>query len=202
MTHTLPHLYRAIWDELVQGVHRSAHPFHVGCLATVSTRDEDPQAEVCMVVLREANMDSARLVAHTDVRSAKVDRIRKFPRVSWLCFDPKKQLQVRIRAFARVRTAGSLYEHSWDGSSLNSRRCYLCDPSPGTEADVPVSGLPPRLERGHPDQKESEQGRANFSVIEMSVYEMESLQLSSAGHRRALFSIGDTGLCRSTWLVP
>ena len=154
------------------------------------------------MVLREANRSCARLLAHTDARSSKVARIQACPSVGWLCFDPEERFQVRIQARARVERDSELVERRWLDSDLNARRCYLCDPSPGTEADAPVSGLPPRLEIHHPMQAESEYGRVNFAVLVLDVCSIETLELGAGGHRRAHFRIHDHRVQEATWLVP
>lgn len=154
------------------------------------------------MVLREANRSCTRLLTHTDARSPKVARIKEFPTVGWLCFDPQARLQVRIHAHARVETDSELADRRWHDADLNARRCYLCDPSPGTEADVPVSGLPPRLEKQHPLQTESESGRDNFAVIVLQVSSIETLELASGGHRRAHFRIANHTVSEASWLVP
>ena len=154
------------------------------------------------MVLREANRSCARLLIHTDWRSPKVARIEAHPSVGWLCFDPLERFQVRIQAQARVEKDSELVDRRWDDASLNARRCYLCDPSPGTEADVPVSGLPPRLETEHPKRAESEHGRHNFAVLVLDVVSVETLELSACGHRRARFLIADHRIKDASWLVP
>ncbi|MFP4643321.1 MAG: hypothetical protein ACLFM0_03080 [Spirochaetales bacterium] len=196
-------LYARAWDELAEGARRSRHPFHIGTLAMVTGNANGVAgADCCSMVLREANRSCARLLTHTDSRSRKVARIEMYPLVGWLCFDPAARFQVRIQAHARVERDSELAERRWHEADLNARRCYLCDPSPGTEADVPVSGLPPRLESRHPMKDESEYGRDNFSVLVLDVVSMETLELSAGGHRRAHFGLRDRTIREACWLVP
>ncbi|MFW5994690.1 MAG: pyridoxamine 5'-phosphate oxidase family protein [Spirochaetia bacterium] len=196
-------LYARVWDELCEGVRLSGHPFHTGVLGTIATdRDGTPAPELCTVVLREANRASGVLLAHTDVRSAKVARIQENPRVGWLSYNPQSRLQVRFRARASIHQDDDRAERRWNVSSLNARRCYLCYPAPGTEADVPVSGLPPRLAHTHPTLVESESGRENFAVVYMTVDEVETVELSADGHRRAVFTVSSGDISYASWMVP
>lgn len=196
-------LYARVWDELCEGVRLSKHPFHIGVLGTVAIDNAGaPSPELCSVVLREANRASGYLLAHTDVRSAKVARIQRNPRVGWLSYNPESRLQVRFRARASIHRVDERAERRWSASNLNARRCYLCYPAPGTEADVPVSGLPPRLAHTQPTHLESESGRENFAVIHMTVDEVETVELASNGHRRARFTVSDGGVSYASWLVP
>ena len=196
-------LYARAWDELANGARRGRHPFHIGTLAMVTPNGNGvPGADCCSMVLREANRSCARLLTHTDSRSQKVARIETYPSVGWLCFDPNERFQLRIQAHAHVERDSDLAQGRWQDADLNARRCYLCEPSPGTEADIPVSGLPPRLERQQPLKDESEHGRENFAVLVLEVSSIETLELSSGGHRRAHFQLQDRKVSEASWLVP
>lgn len=203
MDKNLRALYARVWDELCEGVRRSKHPFHTGVLGTIAVdRQGLPSPELCSLVLREANRTSGYILAHTDARSNKVARIESNPRVSWLGYDPDTRMQVRVRARASIHTDDERAEQRWNAADLNARRCYLCYPAPGTEADVPVTGLPPRLTHTHPTLVESESGRENFAIINMIVEEVETVELAAQGHRRALFTVSAGQVSYASWLVP
>ncbi len=101
-------------------------------------------------------------------------------------------------------------KQSWEKTQHISRKCYLVDNGPGTESDIPTSGLKPELdnfdytkeqsEEGYDYTKEqSEEGYKNFTVIQCKIKSIEWLYLAAKGHRRARFDIDNS---KDTWLVP
>ena len=66
-----------------------------------------------------------------------------------------------------------------------SRKCYLAKYSPGTESDIPTSGLTDKVENLGYSIEDSESGYENFCVIETKINTIEWLYLAANGHRRA-----------------
>ena len=104
-----PTLDRVLDDcSLEQGARRGKHPFHTGVLAT--TRPDG--CELRTVVLRSVDSETRSLVVHTDARSDKVRQIRADPRVSWLFYDPRRKVQLRLRGEATLSERSPTAEES------------------------------------------------------------------------------------------
>ena len=80
-----------------------------------------------------------------------------------------------------------------------SRKCYLIDNGPGTESNIPTSGLKPEFDNFEFTMEQSEKGYKNFTVIQCKVRIMEWLYLAAKGHRRARFDLENS---KDIWLVP
>jgi 3-hydroxyisobutyrate dehydrogenase len=48
-------------------------------------------------------------------------------------------------------------------------KCYLVDNGPGTESDIPTSGLKPELDNFDYTKEQSEEGYKNFTVIQCKI---------------------------------
>ena len=88
-----------------------------------------------------------------------------------------------------------------------SRKCYLVDNGPGTESDIPTSGLKPELDNFDYTKEQSEEGYKNFTVIQCKIKSIEWLYLAAKGHRRARFDFennlgSENTISRDYWLVP
>ncbi|MFN7177237.1 MAG: pyridoxamine 5'-phosphate oxidase family protein [Thermaurantiacus sp.] len=190
----------AIWQMLARATRDRRSAWHTPVLATVGT-DGAPQARV--LVLRAVDRRARLLRLHTDVRTAKVDEIRKEPRASLLLYDPGARLQLRASGIARIEHVSQAADTAWSATRLLGRRCYTAPDAPGSTAPGPVSGLPPELESREPTPEESEAGRPNFAVLLVELLRLEFLQLAFAGHRRGAFAHdAGTGAWAGRWLVP
>ena len=80
-----------------------------------------------------------------------------------------------------------------------SRKCYLVDNGPGTESDIPTSGLKPELDNFDYTKEQSEEGYKYFTVIQCKIKSIEWLYLAAKGHRRARFDLENN---KDNWLIP
>ena len=103
---------KEIWQTVLHELHRGAldpkHPFRYLTVATVGS--QFPQVRT--VVLRQFTADLEFLV-YTDVRSSKVQELLEVPRVSLLFYHPKKQVQVRIKALAKIHVGDEFAQAHW-----------------------------------------------------------------------------------------
>mgnify|MGYP001278132949 FL=1 len=134
-----------------------------------------------------------------DLRSRKVDIIKKNNKASLLFYDKEEKIQLRVKIECEINNQNSIAEESWKKTQHISRRCYLTDSPPGSNSDNPTSGMISKLENFDYTMEQSEKGYENFTVIKCKVKSIEWLYLAAKGHRRAKFDLENNN---NTWLVP
>ena len=152
-----------------------------------------------IVVLRKSDRENSLLQFHTDLRSPKVQIIKKNNKASLLFYDKEEKIQLRVKVECEINNQNSVTEASWKKTQHISRRCYLTDSPPGTISENPTSGMISKLEDFDYTMKQSEDGYKNFTVIKCYIKSIEWLYLAAKGHRRAKF---DFKTNKNTWLVP
>ncbi len=181
-------LFENIWQDLARAVSDRAHPFRLPAVATV-TLGGNPSVRT--VVLREVDIGRRQLVFYTDARSPKVEDIRQQRRLAWHFWDPGRQIQLRIATSATLRQGDDpgAYER-WKSCPLASRLAYLKSRSSGTEIDSPAEDrLPIDV-----SLEDTEEGRANFVVVEGCFEELDFYEIQPDLHRRAQWRMGESGL--------
>ena len=182
-----------------KGVKDRKSNFHYTTLCTVNEKQE-PQGRT--VILRGFESETYNLTIHSDYRAKKIEEIKKNKNVSLIFYDEKKKIQIRLRGDATINQSK---KNSWVKLSPWSRRCYLSYISPGSETSMPTSGFSEKFSEDAPTLEESETGLKNFSVIDVSINEIEWLYLASQGHRRILFKLirsKENIEVLSKWLAP
>ena len=116
-----------------------------------------------------------------------------------LFYDKDEKIQVRLKVNCIINYKNDITKNSWEKTQHISRKCYLVDNGPGTESDVPTSGLKPELDNFDYTKEQSEEGYKNFTVIQCKIKSIEWLYLAAKGHRRAKFDLESN---KDTWLVP
>jgi hypothetical protein len=136
------------------------------------------------VVLRGVDASCRALLAYTDARSHKVKQIRSASRVSWLFYDRKARVQIRLEGTATVHCDDSEADAAWERASDANKRLYG-GPDPGGPAGAPGGGW----------------ARANFAVIRCVVDHIDWLDLRVPGHQRAQFEWRDD-MWMGDWVAP
>ena len=185
------------WHRLVNGVKLSKHPFHCPTLATAHL----DEVELRTVVLRKVIPAEKALIFHTDERSPKIDQIRKNNKISWLFYDEKSRIQIRLKAKATFHHLDDIALSRWKDSRLESRRCYLVKPAPSVFIDFPDDGLPKNLQVKDLTDENVAEGFQNFVVVKTVVTAIDWLFLNHSGHRRAQFIYGEDGV-KKEWMLP
>ena len=85
-----------------------------------------------------------------------------------LFYDKDEKIQVRLKVEAIINHNNDITKQSWEKTQHISRKCYLVDNGPGTESDIPTSGLKPELDNFDYTKEQSEEGYKNFTVIPVS----------------------------------
>jgi len=186
-----------IWSMLKRGVGRSQDPFHWPVLGTTGKNG----CSLRTVILRQLILPDRILVCHSDARAAKANEIRRFNKVSWLFYHPKKKVQLRVSGQATLHTDDQFADEQWAKTGVTSRLNYCAVKPPGTPVDQPTSGLPDFLYNRIPTLLQSERGHKNFMSIACQIDTIDWLMLSVMGNRRARF-VWDEHRLSAGWLVP
>ena len=186
---------KKIWSMLDDAVTNRSSTFRIPIFICGGQSDFDGR----IVVLRKSIQSNNLLQYHSDIRSEKINKLKKNKNAAMLFYDKEEKIQVRLKVECIVNHNNKITKESWLKTSHMSRKCYLVDNGPGTESDAPTSGLNPELDNFEFTIEQSEEGYKNFTVIQCKVKSIEWLYLAAKGHRRARFDLDNN---KDTWLVP
>ena len=172
-----------------------ASPFRIPVFICGNQNDFDGR----IVVLRKSVQSNNLVQYHSDIRSDKIDKLKKNKNASMLFYDKEEKIQVRLKVECIVNYYNEITKESWSKTQHISRKCYLVDNGPGTESKTPTSGLKTELDNFEFTMEQSEEGYKNFTVIQCKIKSMEWLYLAAKGHRRARFDLKNN---KEHWLVP
>jgi pyridoxamine 5'-phosphate oxidase len=186
---------KKIWLLLDDAVTNRSSQFRIPTFICGDQSDFDGR----IVVLRKSDQKNNLIQFHSDIRSDKIRKLKKTPKAAMLFYDKEEKIQVRLKVECTVNHNNNITQESWSKTQHISRKCYLVDNGPGSESNVPTSGLKPELDNFEFTMKQSEEGYKNFTVIQCKVKSIEWLYLAAKGHRRAKFDLENK---KDTWLVP
>ena len=186
---------KKIWLMLNDAVTNRASQFRIPTFICGDQSDFDGR----IVVLRKSNQKDNIVQFHSDIRSDKIEKLKRNPKAAMLFYDKEEKIQVRLKVECLVNHNNEITKESWSKTQHISRKCYLVDNGPGSESDVPTSGLKPELDNFDYTKEQSEEGYKNFTVIQCKIKSIEWLYLAAKGHRRAKFDLESK---KDTWLVP
>ena len=191
----LEEIQNKYWSMLDDAVTNRGSPFRIPVFICAHQDEVDGR----IVVLRKSDRANNLLQFHTDLRSPKVDILKKNKKASLVFYDKEEKIQLRVKVECEVNNKNSTTEESWKKTQHISRRCYLTDSPPGTASENPTSGMISKLEDFDYTMEQSEQGYKNFTVIKCKINSIEWLYLAAKGHRRAKFDFQSN---KNAWLVP
>jgi len=187
---------KKIWSLLVDAVSDRSSEFRTPVFICGNNKDLDGR----VVVLRKADQQNNFIQYHSDIRSSKIEKIKKNPSCSILFYGKKEKIQLRLKIDCEINYNNKITKESWDKTGHISRKCYLVTEGPGTVSKEPTSGLNGKFNDFDFTKEESEQGYKNFCVVKCKIKSIEWLYLAAKGHRRALIDLD--GSKKFTWLVP
>ena len=187
---------KKLWNLLTEAVKDRSSEFRTPIFICGNEKDLDGR----VVVLRKADQKNNFVQFHSDIRSAKIEKIKKNPNCSILFYGKKEKIQLRLKTECQVNFDNDITKESWKKTGHVSRKCYLVTNGPGTVSEKPTSGLNGKFDNFDFTKEESEKGYKNFSVIKCRIKSIEWLYLAAKGHRRALIDF--EGSKKFTWLVP
>jgi len=180
----LAELEREIWKGLGTAVRRPKDPWRTPVLTTRA----DGDARV--LVLRAVESGVRELEFHSDARAPKVAALQRDPGVTWVFYSARWQVQLRIRASARVHVGDAEAAAAWERVPESSRINYPAGPAPGT------------IRSGPGEAQDFREGMlAHFARVRTSVERIDWLWLRPGGHRRATWEMVD-GEWTGAWRVP
>ena len=191
----LDEIQNKYWSMLDDAVTNRSSPFRIPVFMCAHQDEIDGR----IVVLRKSDRANNLIQYHSDIRSDKIDKLKLNKNAAMLFYDKEEKIQVRLKVECSVNHNNEITKESWLKTQHISRKCYLVDNGPGTESDIPTSGLKPELDNFDYTKEQSEEGYKNFTVIQCKIKSMEWLYLAVKGHRRAKFDIKNN---KENWLVP
>ena len=186
---------KKIWLMLDDAITNRASQFRIPTFICGDQSDFDGR----IVVLRKSDQLNNTVQFHSDIRSDKIEKLKKNPKAAMLFYDKDEKIQVRLKIECIVNHNNEITKESWSKTQHISRKCYLVDNGPGSESASPTSGLKPELDNFEFTMEQSEEGYKNFTVIQCKIKTIEWLYLAAKGHRRARFEVNNN---REYWLVP
>ena len=187
---------KKLWSLLVRAVNDRSSEFRTPVFICGDNNNLDGR----VVVLRKADEKNISVQFHSDIRSTKIDIIKKNPNSSLLFYGKKEKIQLRMKVDSSLHYNDEITKESWDKTGHISRKCYLVTNGPGTKSEKPTSGLDNKFDNFDFTKEESEKGYKNFCVIKCKIKSIEWLYLAAKGHRRALIDF--QGSKKFTWLIP
>ena len=177
-TSALAEWHEQIWQALTRAPLDKHSAFRNATLCTV--QNGLPQARI--VVLREVKRELTRLTFFTDARTPKLAQLRTQTSVQWLLWDARSSLQLRVSATAFMEPDPAETARRWQRVSQG--------PSAGDYLSMAVPGQPlePTQVNEVAAQAVGKSPQNHFAVVHSTVTEVDALQLSRGGHRRARFA--------------
>jgi pyridoxamine 5'-phosphate oxidase len=189
---TLSEIFTECWSRLLYGSIMADNAFHTGVVGT----QLNGQVSLRTVVLRSIEPDNKQVIFYTDVRSDKIEEIGTNPNLSWLFYDNKEGVQLRLAGDGIIHNQDDVAAYHWGKVHDAAKRSYLAKPGPSTGISEPADGL----EYLNADS-DLEAGYSNFAVIITEVNFIEWLNLKDSGHRRAEFKLIYNSW-KGQWLIP
>ncbi|MEM1389887.1 MAG: pyridoxamine 5'-phosphate oxidase family protein [Pseudomonadota bacterium] len=172
------------WNVLARAVVDKPSPLRWFTFATVSP---EGQPEARTVVLRAFDRASRRLTLYSDRRAAKIRALEQNPKAECHFFDSRQMLQFRLSGTAKLLTEGPRWKALFEKLPDHALTDYAALNAPGTPgSDQSASGL----------------AEENFTVVDMTIAELDWLSLSREGHQRARYKWVDGGDCTAHFVVP
>ena len=75
--------------------------------------------------LRKADQQNNLIQYHSDIRSSKIEKIKKNPNCSLLFYGKEEKIQLRIKAKCEVNYNNQVTKVSWEKTGHISRKCYF-----------------------------------------------------------------------------
>jgi pyridoxamine 5'-phosphate oxidase len=160
-----------IWRELARASQDRHHAWRTPVLATVGS---DGFANARVVVLREVDMAHQTLRVYTDSRSPKVRELLHEPHAIFVFWSSQLNWQLRARVAISVETAGPEVQARWERVRQSASAAdYLGPVAPGSCLEAAQS------------RSTSADAVHHFALLSAEILEMDWLELSRNGHRRA-----------------
>ena len=190
-------IYEKIESLMSEALKYSAHPYRTFSLATV----DDRMPNLRTVVLRDFSLDNRFLDCHSDLRSPKVDELKKNKKFSALFYSSEKKIQLRFKGTVEIFHKNSITKQRWDIVTPSSKRCYMGPFSPSESLKEYHANIPHEVKFKDPSDQESSDGYNNFVIIRCHFHEIDFLKLKYSGHQRCKFIFNEENI-KVNWIAP
>jgi pyridoxamine 5'-phosphate oxidase len=177
-----------IWKELGRASLDRPHAWRTPVLAST---DADGLPDARTVVLRQVDAVAAQLTFYTDSRSPKVAQLQAKAPAMLVFWSARLSWQLRLRVACSVITCGPQVEALWQGVQQSAAAGDYLSPLP------PGAVLPPGGGTADAEKVSVPAPAHSFAVLHAQVLQMDWLELSRDGHRRAKISTHHWD-----WLTP
>lgn len=189
---TLAGVADAAWSAIERGAVERWTPWGLPMLATAGP-DGAPGARV--LALRRVERAERRLWFHTDLRSPKVEALRREPRASVLFWSPADAVEVRLAGRVAVHADGHGADAAWRDASPLSQSAARIALAPGTPLRR-ASSFDALVQEG-----DEAVARSHFCALAFVADTLDWLWLGPRDLRRAQFAwIGRDWV--GQWTVP
>jgi len=193
---------KAIFDNIKElltiGAKDRHHTFHT---PVFSNNTQKNLSDSRIIVLRKFDKDTLKLNFHTDYRSPKIIDLKKNNHTSFVFYDFKLKIQLRIKTHSIINNNNDVSKNSWEQTRLSNRKCYLTEKAPSSITSLAEDGIPIYLKGIDPSKDESEKGYNNFTVIENEIQNIDWLYLAYSGHKRLKINFKNSEPT-FTWMIP
>jgi pyridoxamine 5'-phosphate oxidase len=177
-----------IWKELGRASQDRHHEWRTPVLASCGA-DGLPDART--VVLRQVDAVAGQLTFYTDSRSPKVAQLQAQGAAVLVFWSARLSWQLRVQVACSVITAGPEVEALWQEVKQSAAAGDYLSPLPPGAVLPPGSGMADAAKANAPAPTHS------FALLRAQVLQMDWLELSRDGHRRAKLSTNTW-----EWLTP
>jgi 3-hydroxyisobutyrate dehydrogenase len=198
IANNLATLEKDCWFRLENGALQTRDEMHTAVVANSGSAGISMRT----IILRNAFPVEKQLCFYTDTRSGKWAELQQQNQISWLFYDSKDRIQIRVGGIASLHQNNMLADQNWNSTTILNRKNYLSVLSPSAITELPESGLPAGQKLVKLTAAESEAGRKNFGVVLTKIKWMDWLWLNNDGHRRANFVYQEDGGFTANWLTP
>lgn len=196
---TLNDIWEFFIQQLRRGVVDNKSPFHLPVFISKNEKSPNPR----VVVLRKFEVDPFRLSIHTDSRSEKFTELNNSPDSSWLFWNPRSRVQLRMYGSSKIYHKDEQSLAAWKELSPGTQKNYSAQIGPGSAIDHYQKGIDTYHRAEQVTNAQSQSWYEHFCLITSSIYKIEFLQLDPKGHIRAEFTRNDVAKnWNSQWLVP
>jgi len=182
-----------IWKELGRASQDRHHEWRTPVLASI---DADGWPDARTVVLRQVDALAGQLTFYTDSRSPKVPQLQAQAQAMLVFWSARLGWQLRVRVVCTVITAGPEVDALWQGVKQSAAAGDYLSPLPPGAVLSQSSGTA-NVETASVDPANAPEPAHSFTILRAQVLQMDWLELSREGHRRAQLSATTWA-----WLTP
>ena len=180
----LPTVEKNCWEMLSVAVSDRKHPMRSMVVGSVS----GSMAQIRTIVLRKVDIETRKIYFHTDIRSSKIEDIRRTGQLSWLAYDQTQRTQIRLCGTTTLHHGDDVAQTQWNLTPHHSRRNYLLPEGSGKKHSEDFKTHQDKLSDFSYTLEESEAGFKNFVVVITNVEKLDWYYAHHTGNRRAGFT--------------